>query len=98
METFVSDIDECESSPCINGVCKNSPGSFICECSPESTLDQTKTICIGMPPSEDDSSVFINNQLSATMLNGCVDGNGSLAIRQTLKMNIVPCFRILIKL
>lgn len=43
----VSDIDECKSSPCINGVCRNVVGSFNCECSHGSKLDSTNTICVG---------------------------------------------------
>lgn len=43
----VSDIDECKSNPCINGVCRNNVGSFNCECSHGSKLDSTNTICVG---------------------------------------------------
>ncbi|KAI1905149.1 hypothetical protein AGOR_G00013160 [Albula goreensis] len=42
----IVDVNECESSPCANGVCKNNAGSFICECSPGSKLDTTGLICI----------------------------------------------------
>lgn len=43
----VSDINECESSPCINGACRNVAGSFNCECTHGSKLDSTNTICVG---------------------------------------------------
>ena len=30
---FISDINECDSTPCSNGgICSNSPGSFDCTC------------------------------------------------------------------
>lgn len=43
----VSDINECESNPCINGACRNVVGSFNCECTHGSKLDSTNTICVG---------------------------------------------------
>lgn len=43
----VSDINECDSSPCINGACRNVAGSFNCECTHGSKLDSTNTICVG---------------------------------------------------
>ncbi|PIO34909.1 hypothetical protein AB205_0047290, partial [Aquarana catesbeiana] len=43
---YFPDINECESSPCANGACKNILGSFHCECSPGSKLDSTGLICI----------------------------------------------------
>uniref|UniRef100_A0AAY4E663 Fibrillin 2b n=1 Tax=Denticeps clupeoides TaxID=299321 RepID=A0AAY4E663_9TELE len=39
-------INECESSPCVNGICRNLIGSFDCECSHGSKLDSTNTICV----------------------------------------------------
>lgn len=44
---WIIDINECESSPCVNGACRNNLGSFSCECSPGSKLDSTGLICIG---------------------------------------------------
>lgn len=44
---WISDINECLSNPCINGVCRNVAGSFNCECSHGSKLDSTNTICVG---------------------------------------------------
>lgn len=47
---FVSvppDVDECQSNPCINGECRNSPGSFVCLCSMGSSLDTSGLECIG---------------------------------------------------
>uniref|UniRef100_A0A8C3JSM0 Fibrillin-2 n=1 Tax=Calidris pygmaea TaxID=425635 RepID=A0A8C3JSM0_9CHAR len=43
---WIIDINECESSPCVNGACRNNLGSFNCECSPGSKLDSTGLICI----------------------------------------------------
>lgn len=43
----VSDINECLSSPCINGECRNVAGSFHCDCTHGSKLDSTNTICVG---------------------------------------------------
>lgn len=44
---FFTDVDECLSSPCINGDCMNSQGSFVCLCSMGSSLDSTGLECIG---------------------------------------------------
>jgi len=41
------DVNECESSPCVNADCLNSPGSFVCLCSSGSTLDPSGLLCIG---------------------------------------------------
>ncbi|KAK4808060.1 hypothetical protein QYF61_017080 [Mycteria americana] len=41
-----TDINECTSNPCVNGVCRNNAGSFACECSPGSKLDPSGTICV----------------------------------------------------
>ncbi|POI26797.1 hypothetical protein CIB84_009453, partial [Bambusicola thoracicus] len=43
---WIIDTNECESSPCVNGACRNNLGSFSCECSPGSKLDSTGLICI----------------------------------------------------
>ncbi|KAB0392530.1 hypothetical protein E2I00_001724, partial [Balaenoptera physalus] len=43
---WIVDINECESSPCVNGACRNNLGSFNCECSPGSKLSSTGLICI----------------------------------------------------
>lgn len=50
-----ADVNECESSPCINGDCKNSPGSFLCLCSMGSSLDSSGLECIG------ESALFLKN-------------------------------------
>lgn len=47
LAVFVTDVDECLSSPCINGECKNSIGSFACLCSMGSSLDRSGLECIG---------------------------------------------------
>lgn len=45
-----TDVDECKSSPCINGECRNSQGSYVCLCSVGSSLDSTGLECIGKSP------------------------------------------------
>jgi hypothetical protein len=42
-----TDIDECSSSPCVNGVCRNLAGSYACECAPGSRLGPSGTMCVG---------------------------------------------------
>lgn len=44
------DIDECLSSPCVNGVCRNLAGSYSCECAPGSRLGPSGTMCLGERP------------------------------------------------
>uniref|UniRef100_A0A4W6C030 Fibrillin-1 n=1 Tax=Lates calcarifer TaxID=8187 RepID=A0A4W6C030_LATCA len=41
-----TDVNECDSSPCINGDCMNSQGSFVCLCSMGSSLDSSGLECI----------------------------------------------------
>uniref|UniRef100_A0A5F8GBW2 Fibrillin 3 n=1 Tax=Monodelphis domestica TaxID=13616 RepID=A0A5F8GBW2_MONDO len=41
-----TDIDECLSNPCVNGLCRNHAGSFACECSPGSRLDPAGNVCV----------------------------------------------------
>lgn len=44
------DVDECYNlgtEACVNGRCLNTIGSYECECSPGSVLDNTGRICIG---------------------------------------------------
>lgn len=40
------DIDECKNKPCIGGTCKNTPGSFKCECPPGLQLDASGVNCV----------------------------------------------------
>jgi len=41
------DIDECYENPkiCLNGKCRNTPGSYICECQPGYTVSPDGTFC-----------------------------------------------------
>lgn len=41
------DVDECKMTPCKNGSCLNTFGSFLCTCPPGSKLDITGLACIG---------------------------------------------------
>ena len=43
------DIDECTQFPglCKNGICRNTLGSFACECSAGLTLDAAERSCLG---------------------------------------------------
>lgn len=43
----VLDIDECYENPkiCLNGKCRNTPGSYICECQPGYTISPDGTFC-----------------------------------------------------
>ena len=44
-----SDIDECLEVPniCKGGQCKNTFGSYLCECPPGYKLDADKQTCVG---------------------------------------------------
>lgn len=46
---WFADIDECTQFPglCKNGICRNTLGSFVCECSTGLTLDFTQKNCVG---------------------------------------------------
>ena len=44
---FVSDIDECQENPCINGKCMNMAASFRCICMTGYTLDESGIRCVG---------------------------------------------------
>ena len=46
---LLADIDECTQFPglCNNGICRNTLGSFACECSEGLTLDATQRNCVG---------------------------------------------------
>ena len=46
---FQTDLDECRMSPCKNGTCLNTFGSFICRCPTGLTLDITSLSCEGQP-------------------------------------------------
>ena len=48
-DDFLSDIDECTKFPglCNNGICRNTLGSFACQCSEGLTLDVTQRNCVG---------------------------------------------------
>lgn len=50
IDDFLADIDECTqfSGLCNNGICRNTLGSFACECSAGLTLDATQRNCVGM--------------------------------------------------
>ena len=41
------DVDECKMSPCKNGTCLNTFGSFLCTCPEGSKLDITALGCTG---------------------------------------------------
>lgn len=45
---MLQDIDECISSPCQNGRCINTPGSFRCECHPGFNLGPDGRSCLGL--------------------------------------------------
>lgn len=44
-----SDVDECEESLalCSGGRCRNTEGSFLCDCPPGFTVDEDGTSCVG---------------------------------------------------
>ena len=46
---YIVDIDECTQFPslCKNGICRNTLGSFACECSAGLTLDAAERSCLG---------------------------------------------------
>lgn len=46
----LTDINECLSNPCVNGVCRNLAGSYACECGPGSRLGPSGTMCLGERP------------------------------------------------
>ena len=44
------DIDECRETPppCVNAICFNTPGSFICQCEEAGfSLDASERVCVG---------------------------------------------------
>ena len=45
--TSLIDVDECKMSPCKNGTCLNTFGSFLCTCPEGSKLDITGLGCTG---------------------------------------------------
>ena len=45
--TSLKDVDECKMSPCKNGTCLNTFGSFLCTCPEGSKLDITGLGCTG---------------------------------------------------
>ena len=45
--TSLIDVDECKMSPCKNGTCLNTFGSFLCTCPEGSKLDITGLGCSG---------------------------------------------------
>ena len=64
---FFLDVDECESSPCLNGAtCDNSPGNFSCICTdfwigPNCEIGTRNTLwCIHVPLSLCMRIIYIN--------------------------------------
>lgn len=46
---MISDIDECAvTSPCLNGKCLNTPGSYKCECNKGFESSRDGTTCYGI--------------------------------------------------
>ena len=41
------DVDECRSSPCSNGRCRNLPGSYMCDCFPGFAQSDDHKMCLG---------------------------------------------------
>ena len=42
------DVDECRSSPCTNGRCRNLPGSYMCDCFPGFAESDDHKMCLGL--------------------------------------------------
>ena len=45
----LSDLDECRNDPdiCLNGICRNTEGSYKCFCEDGYTLSQSGEFCVG---------------------------------------------------
>ena len=45
---FLTDINECENNGTCDQICKNTIGSFVCECNPGYQLNNDFMTCSGM--------------------------------------------------
>lgn len=71
---FSPDIDECSEQPndvCRNGVCKNTYGSFSCDCALGYILDDTKKNCRGDKKIERNVVLPPPTNLKQWLLAGC---------------------------
>lgn len=67
---FISflDIDECYENPkiCLNGNCRNTPGSYICECQPGYTVSPDGTFCTDINECEKKPGLCRNGKCANT--------------------------------
>eukprot|EP00061_Rhincodon_typus_P015135 g42649.t1 len=76
-------VDECSSSPCVNGDCINTPGAYHCKCHDGFQSTATKQACIGWVGSGcwDETGTFCEKQH--------VDINGILDIDECIQNGVL---------
>lgn len=62
------DVDECYENPkiCLNGKCRNTPGSYICECQPGYTVSPDGTFCTDINECEKRPGLCSNGKCANT--------------------------------
>lgn len=65
---LLPDIDECYENPkiCLNGKCRNTPGSYICECQPGYTVSPDGTFCTDINECEKKPGLCRNGKCANT--------------------------------
>lgn len=66
--TTHADADECYENPkiCLNGKCRNTPGSYLCECQPGYTVSPDGTFCTDVNECEKKPGLCRNGKCANT--------------------------------